>query len=71
MAQEFLFLLRRIAHVQEHLVLVPQVPLQVLLDVGDEVGVDVAEEVEAVLVQLGGVVGEFESTFSGFASLNN
>lgn len=58
MAQELFLLLRGVVDIQEHLVLVLQVPLVVLLDVGDEVRVYVAQEVRPVLMRPRGVVRE-------------
>ena len=45
MAQELLLLLRGVVDVEEHLVLILQVPLVVLLDISDKVRVNVAQEV--------------------------
>ena len=45
MAQELFLLLRGVVYIKEHLVLILQVPLVVLLDIGDKVRVNVAQEV--------------------------
>ena len=58
MAQKFFLLLRWIAHIQEHLILILQVPLLVFADVCDVERVDIAEEVKPILVQLRRIVGE-------------
>ena len=51
-AQEFFFLLRRVAHIQQHFVLVLHVPLVVLLYIRHEVRVHKAQEVQAVVAEL-------------------
>ena len=70
-AQKLLLLLRWVAYIEQHFVLVLQVPLKVFPDVSHKVRVYEAQEVEAILCQLRGVVWVRRPWHKVLFALNN